>query len=117
MCVLGVGVVWLAPARPCLCLCLHPRAPLQPMFFIGMATVLAKEEVPADLRQLAGLLMKTALDARNDVLRDARATRWLAIDTAVRTQIKNMVRPCPQGPVRLTAASRAVWASMPDCLL
>ena len=65
---------------------------VQPVFFAAMATVLAKADAPSEIRQLAGLLIRNSLDATNDVLREARAKRWLDMQPATRTQIKNMVR-------------------------
>ena len=80
----------------------------QPMFFAGMATALAKEDVPGDLRQLAGLLMKSSLDATNDVLREARASRWIAIEQTVRQQIKNMAVAALRSPVEVAAHTAAI---------
>ena len=70
---------------------------LQGTFFGTLAKVLSLEHEDLANRQLAGLLMKLALDATDDVLRENKARRWLKLPDAVRKEIKQLVCDCDRG--------------------
>jgi importin subunit beta-1 len=60
-------------------------------FLTGLATELADEQKPPDTRRLAGLLLKNALHARDETRKSELQRKWLAIDSATRNAIKQIV--------------------------
>ncbi|KAI3421443.1 Importin N-terminal domain-containing protein [Psidium guajava] len=60
-----------------------------PSFFLSLAGELANEEKPAESRKLAGLILKNALDAKEQHRKYELVQRWLALDPSVKGQIKN----------------------------
>lgn len=68
------------------------------MFMMTMVTELATEDKPQQARMLAGLLMKNALFAKNEAGRTEAQQRWLALDDAARTQVKNGCLTTLQSP-------------------
>ncbi|CAN4102345.1 unnamed protein product [Withania somnifera] len=59
-----------------------------PGFLLSLSGELANEEKPVDSRKLAGLILKNALDAKEQHRKYELVQRWLLLDVAVRTQIK-----------------------------
>ncbi|XP_074291729.1 importin subunit beta-1-like [Silene latifolia] len=59
-----------------------------PSFLLSLAGELANEEKPAESRKLAGLILKNALDAKEQHRKFELVQRWLTLDLGVKNQIK-----------------------------
>ncbi|KAF5734975.1 importin subunit beta-1-like [Tripterygium wilfordii] len=59
-----------------------------PSFLFSLAGELANDEKPVESRKLAGLVLKNALDAKEQHRKFELVQRWLALDPSVRAQIK-----------------------------
>ncbi|KAH9606489.1 hypothetical protein KSS87_016433 [Heliosperma pusillum] len=59
-----------------------------PSFLLSLAGELANEEKPAESRKLAGLILKNALDAKEQHRKSELVHRWLSLDLGVKNQIK-----------------------------
>ncbi|KAK4787871.1 hypothetical protein SAY86_011704 [Trapa natans] len=59
-----------------------------PSFFISLAGELANEEKPVESRRLAGLILKNALDAKEQSRKYELVQRWLSLDVVTKVQIK-----------------------------
>ncbi|KAL5551558.1 hypothetical protein UlMin_001734 [Ulmus minor] len=59
-----------------------------PSFLLSLAGELANDEKPAESRKLAGLILKNALDAKEQQRKFELVQRWLALDQNVKAQIK-----------------------------
>ncbi|XP_074281624.1 importin subunit beta-1-like [Silene latifolia] len=59
-----------------------------PSFLLSLAGELSNEEKPAESRKLAGLILKNALDAKDQHRKFELVQRWLALDLGVKNQIK-----------------------------
>ncbi|XP_073021503.1 importin subunit beta-1-like [Primulina eburnea] len=59
-----------------------------PGFLLSLSGELASEEKPVESRKLAGLILKNALDAKEQHRKYELVQRWLSLDAAVKSQIK-----------------------------
>ncbi|XP_074291728.1 importin subunit beta-1-like [Silene latifolia] len=59
-----------------------------PSFLLSLAGELANEEKPAESRKLAGLILKNALDAKEQHRKFELVQRWLSLDLGLKNQIK-----------------------------
>ncbi|OIV93622.1 hypothetical protein TanjilG_04854 [Lupinus angustifolius] len=59
-----------------------------PVFLFSLAAELASDEKPAESRKLAGLILKNALDAKEQHRKIEFVQRWMSLDPTVRSQIK-----------------------------
>lgn len=59
-----------------------------PGFLLSLSRELASEEKPVESRKLAGLILKNALDAKEQHRKYELVQRWLSLDVAVKSQIK-----------------------------
>ncbi|KAK7318068.1 hypothetical protein RJT34_02766 [Clitoria ternatea] len=59
-----------------------------PSFLFSLAGELANDEKPAESRKLAGLILKNALDAKEQHRKVEFVQRWLSLDQTLRSQIK-----------------------------
>ncbi|KAJ9189305.1 hypothetical protein P3X46_000615 [Hevea brasiliensis] len=59
-----------------------------PSFLLSLSGELANEDKPVDSRKLAGLILKNALDAKEQHRKFELVQRWLSLDAAVKSQIK-----------------------------
>ncbi|KAB2596833.1 importin subunit beta-1-like [Pyrus ussuriensis x Pyrus communis] len=59
-----------------------------PSFLLSLSRELANEEKPVESRKLAGLILKNALDAKEQPRKLELVQRWLALETSVKAQIK-----------------------------
>ncbi|KAL8049422.1 hypothetical protein ABFS82_06G019200 [Erythranthe guttata] len=59
-----------------------------PVFLLSLSAELASEEKPVDSRRLAGLILKNALDAKEQHRKYELVQRWLSLDVAVKSQIR-----------------------------
>ncbi|CAI0397470.1 unnamed protein product [Linum tenue] len=78
-----------------------------PAFLFSLSGELANEDKPADSRKLAGLILKNALDAKEQHRKFELVQRWLMLDATVKSQIKAGLLKTLSSPVpdaRSTAA-------------
>ncbi|KAI5434388.1 hypothetical protein KIW84_021288 [Lathyrus oleraceus] len=59
-----------------------------PGFLVSLSGELANEEKPVDSRKLAGLILKNALDAKDENRKRELVQRWLSLETAAKAQVK-----------------------------
>ncbi|EYU19659.1 hypothetical protein ABFS82_06G099600 [Erythranthe guttata] len=59
-----------------------------PGFLLSLSGELANEEKPVESRKLAGLILKNALDAKEQHRKYELVQRWLSLDVALKSQIK-----------------------------
>ncbi|KAK9914531.1 hypothetical protein M0R45_038305 [Rubus argutus] len=59
-----------------------------PLFLLSLSRELANEEKPVESRKLAGLILKNALDAKEQHRKSDLVQRWLALDPSAKSQIK-----------------------------
>ncbi|KDO59622.1 hypothetical protein CISIN_1g039062mg [Citrus sinensis] len=59
-----------------------------PSFLLSLSGELANDDKPVDSRKLAGLILKNALDAKEQHRKFELVQRWLSLDANVKTQIK-----------------------------
>lgn len=70
-----------------------------PSFLLSLAGELANEEKPAESRKLAGLILKNALDAKEQHRKFELVQRWLSLDVGVKNQIKTFLLQSLSSPV------------------
>ncbi|CAA0813032.1 Importin subunit beta-1 [Striga hermonthica] len=59
-----------------------------PGFLLSLSLELANEEKPVDSRKLGGLILKNALDAKEQHRKHELMQRWISLDVAIKSQIK-----------------------------
>jgi len=59
-----------------------------PAFLASLSRELANEDKPVDSRKLAGLILKNALDAKDENIKQIMVQRWLSLDTTTKAQVK-----------------------------
>ena len=69
------------------------------VFLLSLSGELAGEDKPVDSRKLAGLILKNALDAKEQHRKYELVQRWLALDVGVKTQIKTCLLQILSSPV------------------
>lgn len=79
-----------------------------PGFLSALARELSDESKPADARRLAGLVLKNALDAKDDLRRAELHARWSAVDP----QIKGRIRDALLATLRASLADVRHTAAM-----
>ncbi|XP_010553116.1 PREDICTED: importin subunit beta-1 [Tarenaya hassleriana] len=62
-----------------------------PQFLVSLSFELANSEKPAESRRLAGILLKNSLDAKDAAMKDHLVKQWITIDTAIKSQIKDLL--------------------------
>ncbi|XP_073525876.1 uncharacterized protein [Phyllobates terribilis] len=70
-----------------------------PCFLFSLSAELVNEEKPIDSRRLAGLILKNALDAKEQHKKFELVQRWLSLDVAVKNQIKACLLQTLSSPV------------------
>ncbi|KAL9225418.1 hypothetical protein vseg_001347 [Gypsophila vaccaria] len=70
-----------------------------PSFLLSLAGELANEEKPAESRKLAGLILKNALDAKEQRRKFELVQRWFSLDLGVKNQIKAFLLQSLTSPV------------------
>ncbi|XP_043715814.1 importin subunit beta-1 [Telopea speciosissima] len=70
-----------------------------PSFLFSLSGELANDEKPVDSRKLAGLILKNALDAKEQHRKFELVQRWLALDSSVKAQIKSCLLQTLSSPV------------------
>lgn len=58
-----------------------------PGFLLSLSGELASEEKPVESRKLSGLILKNALDAKEQHKKYELVQRWLSLDVALKSQI------------------------------
>ncbi|KAK8948457.1 hypothetical protein KSP39_PZI005824 [Platanthera zijinensis] len=77
-----------------------------PNFLLSLSGELANNEKPVDSRKLAGLVVKNALDAKEQIRKNELAQRWLSLDASVKAQVKGCLLQTLASPA-LNARSTA----------
>ncbi|PNY06922.1 importin subunit beta-1-like protein, partial [Trifolium pratense] len=67
---------------------LHFQEQNLPGFLVSLSVELASEDKPVDSRKLAGLILKNALDAKDENRKRELVQRWLSLDSAAKAQVK-----------------------------
>lgn len=62
-----------------------------PGFLLSLAGELVNDEKPVESRKLAGLILKNALDAKEQHRKFELVQRWLSLDSSVKAQIKSFI--------------------------
>lgn len=78
-----------------------------PGFLYSLAVELANNEKPTDSRRLAGLILKNALDAKDEKRKAELAQQWMSLEVGLRQQIKQALLStlaAQDGDARHTAA-------------
>ncbi|CAI9264016.1 unnamed protein product [Lactuca saligna] len=70
-----------------------------PGFLLSLSGELAHDEKPVDSRKLAGLILKNALDAKEQHRKYELIQRWLSLDVGVKSQIKTYLLQTLTSPV------------------
>ncbi|KAE8708603.1 Importin subunit beta-1 [Hibiscus syriacus] len=70
-----------------------------PVFFVSLSGELANEEKPVETRKLAGLILKNALDAKEQHRKLELVQRWLSLDSNAKSQIKACLLKTLTSPV------------------
>ncbi|KAL2556263.1 Importin subunit beta-1 [Forsythia ovata] len=70
-----------------------------PGFLLSLSGELASDEKPVESRKLAGLILKNALDAKEQHRKYELVQRWLSLDVAVKSQIKVCLLQTLSSPV------------------
>ncbi|KAF7070886.1 hypothetical protein CFC21_076326, partial [Triticum aestivum] len=70
-----------------------------PGFLLSLSTELATNEKPEESRRLAGLILKNALDAKEQHRKNELFQRWLALDAGVKAQVKALLLQTLSSPV------------------
>lgn len=70
-----------------------------PGFLVSLSGELATEDKPVDSRKLAGLILKNALDAKDENTKRQLVQRWLSLDPAAKTQVKSCLLQTLSSPV------------------
>ncbi|XP_076897658.1 importin subunit beta-1-like [Bidens hawaiensis] len=68
-------------------------------FLLSLSAELSSEDKPVDSRKLAGLILKNALDAKEQHRKFELVQRWLSLDAGVKTQIKTCLLQTLSSPV------------------
>ncbi|KAG7612857.1 Importin-beta N-terminal domain [Arabidopsis suecica] len=68
-------------------------------FLLSLAGELANDEKPVDSRKLAGLVLKNALDAKEQHRKYELVQRWLALDMSTKSQIRAFLLKTLSAPV------------------
>ncbi|OMO87905.1 hypothetical protein CCACVL1_08665 [Corchorus capsularis] len=70
-----------------------------PSFLLSLSGELANEEKPVETRKLAGLILKNALDAKEQHRKFELVQRWLSLDANAKSQIKACLLKILSSPV------------------
>ncbi|KAH1075334.1 hypothetical protein J1N35_027662 [Gossypium stocksii] len=70
-----------------------------PVFLVSLSGELANEEKPVETRKLAGLVLKNALDAKEQHRKFELVQRWLSLDGNAKSQIKACLLKTLTSPV------------------
>jgi len=76
-------------------------------FWVSCAGELANNDKPTEVRQLAGLILKNALDAKDDARRKHLQEKWVALPAEVKQQVKVFLLTTLACPVKIAAHTAA----------
>ncbi|WVZ24843.1 hypothetical protein V8G54_003387 [Vigna mungo] len=85
-----------------------------PSFLFSLAGELANDDKPAESRKLAGLILKNALDAKEQHRKIEFVQRWLALDPTLKAQIKAFLLRTLSSP---SLDARSTASQDPFCLM
>ena len=69
-------------------------------FLTGLATELGNDQKPPEIRRLAGLILKNALNAKDEQRKQLLQQKWLQIDSNTRSTIKQHVWATLGSPIK-----------------
>mmetsp|Transcript_25568 Transcript_25568/g.35285 ORF Transcript_25568/g.35285 Transcript_25568/m.35285 type:complete len:852 (+) Transcript_25568:355-2910(+) len=69
-------------------------------FFLQFVGELANNDKPIEVRTLAGLILKNALDAKDEARKKHLQDKWVALDANIRGQVKMCLLATLQSPVK-----------------
>jgi importin subunit beta-1 len=81
------------------------------VYLTNLAIVVAAEEASEPSRRLAALLIKNALNAREDQLQLIKHEKWMVLDATVRANVKTPILSTLRSPVGVVAGSAAQAAA------
>jgi len=81
-------------------------------FLVLLAAELANESKPADIRQLAGILLKNAVYSSDEGRAAEKAAKWAAVDAGCKASIRAARLATLNSPVRLTAGRQLMASSL-----
>lgn len=102
-----------------------------PTFLVSLAGELANDAKPVDSRRLAGLILKNALDAKEQNRKVEQVQRWLSLESSLRAQVKGYLLQTLSSPTpdAQSTASQVIakiasielppkqWPELIECLL
>ncbi|KAK9289357.1 hypothetical protein L1049_007512 [Liquidambar formosana] len=62
-----------------------------PAFLLSLSAELSNNEKPTESRRLAGIVLKNSLDAKDAARKEHLVQQWMAVDIAIKSQIKDML--------------------------
>lgn len=62
-----------------------------PAFLFSLSYDLLNDEKPIEYQRLAGIILKNSLDAKDDARKNLLVQQWLGIETAIKSQIKELL--------------------------
>eukprot|EP00529_Nitzschia_sp_RCC80_P000240 CAMPEP_0113495280 /NCGR_PEP_ID=MMETSP0014_2-20120614/29532_1 /TAXON_ID=2857 /ORGANISM="Nitzschia sp." /LENGTH=864 /DNA_ID=CAMNT_0000389181 /DNA_START=9 /DNA_END=2603 /DNA_ORIENTATION=- /assembly_acc=CAM_ASM_000159 len=81
------------------------------LFLTKLSAVISAENVALETRQLTGLLIKNALNAREDQLQKTKHERWMVLDATIRSNVKATLLHTLRSPAAPVAGSAALAAA------
>ncbi|MBA0697966.1 hypothetical protein Goshw_030210 [Gossypium schwendimanii] len=60
-----------------------------PVFLLSLSVELSNDDKPVESRRLAGIVLKNSLDAKDAIRKEQLVQQWMAIDTSIKSQIKD----------------------------
>jgi len=82
-----------------------------PNYMAALATEISTEGRPVPVRQLAGLLIKNTLVAKDETLQKERIQRWMALDAGMREAVKQPLLAAIRSPEALASRVAAQAAA------
>eukprot|EP00268_Persea_americana_P036497 TRINITY_DN35981_c0_g3_i4.p1 TRINITY_DN35981_c0_g3~~TRINITY_DN35981_c0_g3_i4.p1 ORF type:complete len:871 (+),score=200.80 TRINITY_DN35981_c0_g3_i4:478-3090(+) len=61
------------------------------LFLLSLSVELANNEKPSESRRLAGIILKNSLDAKDSARKEQLIQHWVAIDLAIKSQVKDLL--------------------------
>lgn len=87
-----------------------------PSYLASLIAELNNDAREADVRQAAGLLLKNAVDAKEESRRADLAAKWVAVDAALKTSIRGILLQCLHSPVADVRKTTALVVSKIACI-
>lgn len=62
-----------------------------PVFLLSLSFELSNNDKPVESRRLAGIVLKNSLDAKDAARKESLIQKWVAIDTSIKSQVKDLL--------------------------